>query len=163
MVKTFKFKLLIVSMVLLAIITSITAFSVSYAKWVANDNTTVSGSADVGVWGGDVPVDPTQDKFTLYQDKDGTTVLKTSNFHLEADTDYSMIFSFTVTLKPEEKFWFYLNGQDQPVSYPVNSGNHLLEFRADEGCYCSVAPVELTLRIEFVLSVDGSGLWVDVC
>lgn len=50
MVKTFKFKLLIVSMVLLAIITSITAFSVSYAKWVANDNTTVSGSADVGVW-----------------------------------------------------------------------------------------------------------------
>lgn len=158
MVKTFKFKLLIVSMVLLALITSITAFSVSYAKWVANDNTTVSGSADVGVWGGD-----TQDKFTLYQDKDRTTVLKTDNFHLEADTDYAMIFSFTVKLKPGEKFWFYLNGQDQPVSYPVNSGNHLLEFKEDEGCYRSVAPEELTLRIEFVLSVDGSGLWVDVC
>ncbi len=154
MIKTFKFKLLIVSMVLLAIITSITAFSVSYAKWVANDNTTVSGSADVGVWGGD-----TQDKFTLYQDKDRTTVLKTDNFDLEGESEIELIFSFTVELEPGEKFWFYLNGQDQPVSYPVKDGENLLGFNAEEGCYYSKIS-DAKLKFSIRINTFESGLWV---
>ena len=52
MTKLFKFKLFIICLVILAVITSAAAFSVSYAKWTGEENNQVSAGVTTGDWSG---------------------------------------------------------------------------------------------------------------